>query len=177
MTKGFHMHCFHGCCFVVLHTVGPFWYSFTSQLFDVLVIKENVFRFTKFTYCLSNTWWKGCSLSWDGMRQKLFKLEESTSQWYLARHAFWNGASLHDVNIDSCSHENSLGSRVVQYGKYVEWRNMEIFHEINAEASQMGHFVMVSLSRVDKQRNEPGRWKSRIVAIFLLFLTLLHVLT
>ena len=32
-------------------------------------------------------------------------------------------------------------------------------------------------SRVDKQRNEPGRWKSRIVAIFLLFLTLLHVLT
>ena len=34
-----------------------------------------------------------------------------------------------------------------------------------------------SISRVDKQRNEPGRWKSRIVAIFLLFLTLLHVLT
>ena len=33
------------------------------------------------------------------------------------------------------------------------------------------------ISRVDKQRNEPGRWKSRIVAIFLLFLTLLHVLT
>ena len=32
-------------------------------------------------------------------------------------------------------------------------------------------------SRVDKQRNEPGRWKSRIVTIFLLFLTLLHVLT
>ena len=32
-------------------------------------------------------------------------------------------------------------------------------------------------SRVDKQRYEPGRWKSRIVAIFLLFLTLLHVLT
>ena len=32
-------------------------------------------------------------------------------------------------------------------------------------------------SRVDKERNEPGRWKSRIVAIFLLFLTLLHVLT
>ena len=32
-------------------------------------------------------------------------------------------------------------------------------------------------SWVDKQRNEPGRWKSRIVAIFLLFLTLLHVLT
>ena len=35
----------------------------------------------------------------------------------------------------------------------------------------------VDTSRVDKQRNEPGRWKSRIVAIFLLFLTLLHVLT
>ena len=34
-----------------------------------------------------------------------------------------------------------------------------------------------SNTRVDKQRNEPGRWKSRIVAIFLLFLTLLHVLT
>ena len=34
-----------------------------------------------------------------------------------------------------------------------------------------------NFSRVDKQRNEPGRWKSRIVAIFLLFLTLLHVLT
>ena len=33
------------------------------------------------------------------------------------------------------------------------------------------------ISRVDKQRNEPGRWKSHIVAIFLLFLTLLHVLT
>ena len=33
------------------------------------------------------------------------------------------------------------------------------------------------VSRVDKQRNEPGRWKSRIVAIFLLFLILLHVLT
>ena len=32
-------------------------------------------------------------------------------------------------------------------------------------------------SRVDKQRNEPGRWKSCIVATFLLFLTLLHVLT
>ena len=27
-------------------------------------------------------------------------------------------------------------------------------------------------SRVDKQKNELGRWKSRIVAIFLLFLTL-----
>ena len=39
------------------------------------------------------------------------------------------------------------------------------------------YFVNVSNSRVDKQRNEPGRWKSRIVAIFLLFLTLLHVLT
>ena len=32
-------------------------------------------------------------------------------------------------------------------------------------------------SRVDKQKNELGRWKSRIVAIFLLFLTLWHVLT
>ena len=32
-------------------------------------------------------------------------------------------------------------------------------------------------SRVDKEKNELGRWKSRIVAIFLLFLTLWHVLT
>ena len=32
-------------------------------------------------------------------------------------------------------------------------------------------------SRVDKQKNELGRWKSRKVAIFLLFLTLWHVLT
>ena len=32
-------------------------------------------------------------------------------------------------------------------------------------------------SRVDKQKNELGRWKSRIVVIFLLFLTLWHVLT
>ena len=38
-------------------------------------------------------------------------------------------------------------------------------------------FLKLYISRVDKQRNEPGRWKSRIVAIFLLFLTLLHVLT
>ena len=34
-----------------------------------------------------------------------------------------------------------------------------------------------SYSRVDKQKNKLGRWKSRIVAIFLLFLTLWHVLT
>ena len=39
------------------------------------------------------------------------------------------------------------------------------------------YFHSSHISRVDKQRNEPGRWKSRIVAIFLLFLTLLHVLT
>ena len=32
-------------------------------------------------------------------------------------------------------------------------------------------------SRVDKQKNDPGRWKSRIVAIFWLFLILRHVLT
>ena len=44
-------------------------------------------------------------------------------------------------------------------------------HQINF------YFTNYHYSRVDKQRNEPGRWKSRIVAIFLLFLTLLHVLT
>ena len=37
--------------------------------------------------------------------------------------------------------------------------------------------VFFVISRVDKQKNELGRWKSRIVAIFLLFLTLWHVLT
>ena len=37
--------------------------------------------------------------------------------------------------------------------------------------------ILSSLSRVDKQKNELGRWKSHIVAIFLLFLTLWHVLT
>ena len=42
---------------------------------------------------------------------------------------------------------------------------------------QHNDFIFSLDSRVDKQRNEPGRWKSRIVAIFLLFLTLLHVLT
>ena len=41
--------------------------------------------------------------------------------------------------------------------------------------NQICHITLCS--RVDKQRNELGRWKSRIVAIFLLFLTLLHVLT
>ena len=30
----------------------------------------------------------------------------------------------------------------------------------------------IASSRVDKQKNELGRWKSRIVAIFLVFLTL-----
>ena len=38
-------------------------------------------------------------------------------------------------------------------------------------------FALCNNSRVDKQKNELGRWKSRIVAIFLLFLTLWHVLT
>ena len=32
-------------------------------------------------------------------------------------------------------------------------------------------------SRADKQKNEPGRLKSRVVTIFLLFLTLQHILT
>ena len=35
----------------------------------------------------------------------------------------------------------------------------------------IGLFISLS-SRVDKQKNELGRWKSRIVAMFLLFLTL-----
>ena len=42
---------------------------------------------------------------------------------------------------------------------------------------KLHHYMIFVISRVDKQRNEPGRWKSHIVAIFLLFLTLLHVLT
>ena len=51
------------------------------------------------------------------------------------------------------------------------------YQELNCVRVHMIIVDIIYFSRVDEQRNEPGRWKSRIVAIFLLFLTLLHVLT